>query len=89
MIDYKNGGKWELYDWSFPGRARCVDASCETHPKNGCFVGVWEFQEFNAARAGRPAGTYPQVIHKMVKLREFGSFCDNLPQIEVLEWPFV
>ena len=57
-----------------PACARCLNASCTIHSKNGCFTGVWEF-ELDRKEAARPVTCwdlstgYPQVIH----IKEFGS----------------
>ena len=39
------------------------------------FWGVWEFDldRLTGSRAGRPAATYPQVIHRFIVIGEFGS----------------
>jgi len=48
-------------------------------PKNGGLPGVWEIElKSFAPRAGRPV-TYPQVIHRLLTLGEFGSFTQIPP----------
>jgi hypothetical protein len=73
----------------FPG-ARC-DRNELRDPLKKMAV-LREFRSLEVWFARRAPGAW-KVIHrlstKMAKLREFGSFCDNLPQIEVLEPSFV
>jgi hypothetical protein len=83
--ELKNGGKQEIPDWSFPGRPVRQERAARSTQKNGCFVGVWEFEPENARRAPGAWKVIHRLSTKMVKLREFGSFCDNLPQVEALE----
>ena len=64
-----------------PGRARCVPA-LKIKPQKLVFYyrGVWEFHSISVpGRPLRARETYPQVIHRLLTLGEFGSLSQTPP----------